>query len=198
MTDIYESRPYTYLIGWKSLDTWYYGVRYAKAANPNELCVKYFTSSKYVKAFIQLHGLPDVVEIRKTFSDKKSAMLWENKVLRRLKVVESRRWLNQTYNMGPDFKVSKRNTIPGMLAAKAKMTGKTWEELFGIEKASQMRKRCQESGRAVWRDPALVARMKVRNNTENYKKAALKRWSNPEERAQRLESLKYARSCKTK
>jgi hypothetical protein len=40
------SISYTYLIGWSKLDKWYYGVRYASNCNPDELWVKYKTSSK--------------------------------------------------------------------------------------------------------------------------------------------------------
>ena len=41
-------KPYTYLIGWTNYDMWYYGVRYTKDADPNELWKKYFTSSKHL------------------------------------------------------------------------------------------------------------------------------------------------------
>ena len=64
--------PYTYLIGWSHLNTYYYGVRFANnnkdIANPDELWVTYFTSSKYVSEFRELNGEPDIVEVRKTFN----------------------------------------------------------------------------------------------------------------------------------
>ena len=67
--------PYTYLIGWSKLNTWYYGSRFALKSNclyetgchPDDLFVTYFTSSKYVKNFIKLNGNPDIIQIRKTF-----------------------------------------------------------------------------------------------------------------------------------
>jgi hypothetical protein len=91
--------PYTYLIGWSKLNVWYYGVRFAKRCHPSELWVTYFTSSKVVKTYRSDHGEPDIVEIRKTFNDVKSARNWETKVLKRLKVISSKHWLNQTDNI---------------------------------------------------------------------------------------------------
>lgn len=41
------------------------------------------------------YGEPDVIAIRKTFSEPKEALAWEQKVLRRLKVLRDQRWLNR-------------------------------------------------------------------------------------------------------
>ena len=48
--------PYTYIIGWSSLNKWYYGVRYAKNCKPEDLWKTYFTSSKHVKEFLTGNG----------------------------------------------------------------------------------------------------------------------------------------------
>ena len=88
-------QPYTYLIGWSKLDRWYYGVRFARNCNPNELWVKYFTSSKFVHEFRKINGEPDVIQVRKVFSCIVEAQIWENKVLHRLNVVDSSKWLNR-------------------------------------------------------------------------------------------------------
>lgn len=90
--------PYTYLIGWPELNTWYYGVRFAKKCNPSDLWNPYKTSSRHVKQFTAIHGDPPVKLVRKTFSDAISARVWESKVLKRLKVVQDIRWLNKTDN----------------------------------------------------------------------------------------------------
>jgi hypothetical protein len=92
--------PYTYLIGWSALDTWYYGCRYSEkqCVNPSDLWISYFTSSEYVKQFREIHGEPDIIQIRKTFNSAKQTLDWEHKVLRRLKVTSSSKWLNKTDN----------------------------------------------------------------------------------------------------
>lgn len=90
--------PYTYLIGWTNHNKWYYGVRFAKNCHPSDLWNTYFTSSKIVKKYRELYGEPDIVQIRKTFSDRNAAIIWEEKVLKRMNVIYNDIWLNKTSN----------------------------------------------------------------------------------------------------
>lgn len=85
--------PYTYLVGWSKQNVWYYGVRTAKNCNPADFWVRYFTSSKHVKSFRASYGEPDVLQIRKTFDSSTKALVWEEKVIRRV-ALKSERWLN--------------------------------------------------------------------------------------------------------
>lgn len=107
--------PYTYLIGWSSKNVWYYGVRYAKGCHPNDLMNTYFTSSKLVESYIKNDGIPDVVQIRKTFNDQKDARAWEHKVLRRIKAIHREDFINKTDNISfePKFGI-KRPGIGGV------------------------------------------------------------------------------------
>lgn len=94
-TSIYK--PYTYLIGWSIIEKYYYGVEYAqkgKIANPANLWTTYFTSSKIIKQMRMEFGEPDIVKVRKVFDDARSSVLWEDKVLRRLDVLNNEKWLN--------------------------------------------------------------------------------------------------------
>ena len=93
--------PYTYLIGWSKLDKWYYGRRTAKNCNPSDLWVKYFTSSKVVKAFRIINGEPDVIQIRRTFSNHIECAKWECEVLRRIDAQHHPKLLNL---LNGDFK----------------------------------------------------------------------------------------------
>ncbi len=97
---------YTYLLGWSKLNMFYYGVRFAKNSRPEDLWIRYKTSSKYVKGFASLHGDPDIIQIRKTFNNIDKARLWEHKVLRRLKVVSKDFFLNKTDNKSIDITCS--------------------------------------------------------------------------------------------
>jgi hypothetical protein len=92
---------YTYLIGWSNHNKWYYGVRYSKDANPDELWKRYFTSSKVVKYFMEVNGDPDIIEIRKTFDSPVKARVWESKVLNRMRVSSDNKFLNITTNAAP-------------------------------------------------------------------------------------------------
>lgn len=87
--------PYTYLIGWSQHNKWYYGVKYAKGCHPSQFWRTYFTSSKYVREMRDIHGDPDIIEIRKTFSNSESARMWEHKVLKRMNVVHNDMWINR-------------------------------------------------------------------------------------------------------
>ena len=91
-------QPYTYLIGWTELGISYYGVRYSHDCKPNDLWNPYKTSSTHVAEFIAKHGEPDVIQVRKTFIEVPVAQNWEHRVLKRIKAVNSDRWLNKTDN----------------------------------------------------------------------------------------------------
>jgi len=92
--DIYDRTPYTYLIGWRLHNKWYYGARYGAGCHPSDLWTKYFTSSRIVKRLRAKIGDPDVIQVRRTFKSHKDAILWEHKVLRRLKVSKKDMWIN--------------------------------------------------------------------------------------------------------
>ncbi len=178
---------YTYLIGWSKHDKYYYGVRYAKGAKPEELWRSYFTSSKFVLRFRHEHGEPDIVEVRRVFNDRESATLWEHKVLKRLKVNKNDKWLNKTYNGCFEFRGAK-NTIPGAMAAAEKYRGKSYEEIFG-EKAEDMRAirkklKHTEASKDKMRKPKDPAAK------ERYRQAAIRRWANKEEREKLCASMR--------
>jgi hypothetical protein len=89
---------YTYLLGWSRYKKYYYGVRYSKHAKTEDVGVTYFSSSKYVKNFIDEFGNPDIIDIRKLFNNKEKALDWEGKVLKRMSVVSDDRFLNRWDN----------------------------------------------------------------------------------------------------
>lgn len=98
-----EYLPYTYLIGWSSLNKWYYGVEYGikktPCANPQNLWTTYFTSSNLVKYYRKTYGEPDVVQVRKIFSKgsfelrMEASINWEKRVLSRINITNNI-WLN--------------------------------------------------------------------------------------------------------
>jgi len=96
---------YTYLIGWKNINKWYYGVKYSKDSNPETFWKKYFTSSTHVSEIRKKYGEPDIIQIRKTFSTSEKARLWEHRVLKRRKVVYDEKWINKTDNICFDPKL---------------------------------------------------------------------------------------------
>jgi hypothetical protein len=139
MNNIYT--PYTYLIGWSEHRIYYYGVRFSKKCHPSDLWKTYFTSSKYVKQFREEHGEPDIIQIRKTFKDSKSAILWEEKVLKRINAIKSEMWLNK--NVSGHWSTS--NSTPNPLK------GKTYKEIYGEEKSSIWNDKRREGNLKWWK-----------------------------------------------
>ena len=104
-----ETIPFTYLIKHIPTNKYYYGVRFKKGCHPKDLWTKYFTSSKKVKGLIKRYGKKSFIfEIRKTFKTPQEAISWENKVLKRMKVIYRDDFLNLTDNKSIDpFHLSK-------------------------------------------------------------------------------------------
>jgi hypothetical protein len=104
--------PFTYLVKHIPTNKYYYGVKFKKGCNPNDLWTKYFTSSKKVKGLIRKYGKKSFLfEIRKTFKTQKQAREWEHKVLRRLKVIYRNDFLNQSDSLHIDPKIISRSKM---------------------------------------------------------------------------------------
>ncbi len=91
-----DRTPFTYLIGWKKLNVWYYGRRTAKGCHPNDLWKTYFTSSKVVKNFTKIHGEPDIVKIHMIFNDVTQCCIQEELYLKTNDAKNNGHFLNQT------------------------------------------------------------------------------------------------------
>jgi hypothetical protein len=90
-------KPYTYLIKHKPTNRVYYGMRAANKVDPQQdLWQHYFTSSPKVQQLIEETGRDSFeVEVRRVFEAKEQAVAWETRVLRRCRVLEDNRWINQ-------------------------------------------------------------------------------------------------------
>jgi hypothetical protein len=90
-------KTYTYLIKHTPSGKVYYGYRSANRVEPHEdLWKRYFTSSPKVQRLIDETGVDSFdVEIRKIFDTKEQASNWETRVLRRCRVLNDDRWINQ-------------------------------------------------------------------------------------------------------
>jgi hypothetical protein len=90
-------KPYTYLVKHRPTGRVYYGYRSANKVDPeHDLWKQYFTSSPGVEKLIEETGVDSFdVEIRRVFETKEQASNWETRVLRRCRVLEDNRWINQ-------------------------------------------------------------------------------------------------------
>ena len=123
-------QPYTYLLVWSKYNLRYYGCRYAKNCYPDELWVSYFTSSKYVADTVEKYGDPDIIYIDQIFSDIRSTLEYEKKILSEHDVINSNLWLNK--NIGGIFNKSpmtgRKHTNQSKLKMSRSSTGKKHSE----------------------------------------------------------------------
>lgn len=131
-----EYKPYCYLVGWTKYNKWYYGSEYGsktKIANPANLWVTYFTSSKEVASMRALHGEPDIIEIRRVFNNRAATTMWEHKVLKRVKAPQNDKWLNQTDNKAIVNSIETQKIIASKISAKLKGRKKSDEHIQKIK-----------------------------------------------------------------
>ena len=165
---------YTYLIGWSKFNKFYYGVRFSKNCRPEDLWVTYFTSSKHVKTFADLYGDPDIIQIRKTFEDENKARLWEEKVLKKMKVVKNDKWINKTDNISIDSECALKGTLTHI---GKKRSEKTKQKLRGPKSEQHKlnmkiaRKKLFESG---YKNPNPALREDVKKKMSEIKKVSQK------------------------
>lgn len=98
---VMDTNPYVYLIGWTKLDTWYCGASWRKGCHPSKLWTKYFTSSKYVKAFREENSEPDHIEILKEFTNKEDTIAFEIEKIIEFDAIRKSNWLNK--NIGGKY-----------------------------------------------------------------------------------------------
>jgi hypothetical protein len=96
-------KPFTYLLTHKKTGKRYYGVRYWKNADPSELWNTYFSSSQIIKRLVKEEG-PEAfdAEVRKVFSSKEKALLWEQRFLTKVDAARNAMWFNR-HNGGKNF-----------------------------------------------------------------------------------------------
>ncbi len=143
--------PFTYRVGWSSINKHYYGVRYAKGCSPSDLWTRYFTSSKMVKKFRQQYGDPDIIEVRRTFSDSESARLWEQKVLHKLGAAQSENWLNEHNS---DNKFYNKGYLPSKDTIEKRRKSNT-----GKKRSEETKRKIGESNSVKCRTPELRQRI---------------------------------------
>jgi hypothetical protein len=118
------------------------------------LWTKYFSSSAIVKKLIAEYGVDSFeFEVRRTFDNGKSALLWEHKVLRRLNASERPDWINR-HNGGSKFRGPEHHTPETIEKFRKKLIGKKRSE-EAKERYRKSAKKREELRRANnWTMPA--------------------------------------------
>jgi hypothetical protein len=126
-------------------------VQYGRNANPDNFWKTYFTSSKHVSYRLKQYGKECFqFEIRKTFDAPMKAKLWEERVLRRMKVVEKSEWLNKNDSIAPPHYTGEKNPF------------------FGKHHSEETKNKVRKKAKNRFEDPTFVEKyasaMKNRNN----------------------------------
>jgi len=140
-------KAYTYLIGWSSMNKYYFGLRYKRGCKTTDLWTKYFTSSKQVKIMREFFGEPDIIQIRTMFDDISKAREHEHKILRRLQVLKNDKWLNNTTN-----KAFSNNNNASLFLDPVKKQ-KWYENVCKAARSDRKRAVARENNRKQFSDP---------------------------------------------
>lgn len=166
--------PYTYLIGWKKYNKYYYGVRYAEktkclyetGCHPDDLWNTYFTTSEKVKDFRNEYGEPDIIEVRKTFNNANDAIKWEEKVLHKIGVLNNNKWLNENVSGAIQIKRGKDHPWYGKKHSKeTKKKMSEWQQgekspRFGTHHSEETKQKMSESQKEKTKSKETKERMK--------------------------------------
>ena len=115
----------------------YYGVRSSEKV-PEVDFINYFSSSKPVKNLVKLHGKGSFIwKIRKLFTSRSLAKIWERKFLTRIDAKNRKDWLNQTNDDYPNFDNTGKKFPPRTLEHRLNLS----KACKGIKKTEEQRKR---------------------------------------------------------
>ena len=105
MTKGTTMKPYTYIVEFIPTGKKYYGVKFAKDANPETFWENYFTSSKVIKDLIADHGIDSFkASVDKVFETPEEAVSYELKYLQSIQ--DKSEWLNQNFGTWYDMQSS--------------------------------------------------------------------------------------------
>lgn len=142
--------PYTYILKWTKLKIYYFGVRYSSKCEPDDLFKTYFTSSKHVKYFIRINGIPDIIKVTKIFQSAHAALEWEKKFLARVNAINNPHFLNRS--VAGHF--STKTSIPN------KIKGQTYQDAYGTEKTQHIKEKQAYKKKLYWESEEGMLRRK--------------------------------------
>lgn len=99
----HDRTPYTYVITHLPTGKRYYGSRYSRYCKPEDLWVKYFTSSRSVHNLIEQDGQNAFTfSVRRIFTTVEECRSWESRFLHKIDARFNDQWIN-AHNGGSDF-----------------------------------------------------------------------------------------------
>jgi len=117
-------KPFSYVLTHKPSGKRYYGIRISKNADPSQLWISYFSSSKIIKKMIEDEGKEVFsYQVRRVFETREGALRWETKFLTKIKAKDNPLWLNR-HNGGKKFTFSGQHSAETKQAISQKLKGR--------------------------------------------------------------------------
>lgn len=160
-------------------------------AHPDNLWTNYFTSSDHVDSMRSFHGEPDVIQVRRTFATAEQALVWEQRLIRRLGAVSDPRWINRCVFGDKIFSIDE-DTRKRIVETR-RTNGKPWHSTetasrISISNKGVPRRRSKEDQERI------AQQFKVLNEDPDFQKKRKmgneRRWSDPVEISRQSELLK--------
>jgi len=180
------TQPFTYRIQFIPTGEYYYGVRYKKDCKPEDLWVKYFTSSSTVKQLIETHGKSAFrTEIRKVFNTPEEAIAWEGRVNKYTRIWPN--YLNKTDIKALGNQFGKKGGLIGGQVSKNNQKGifdpdnqkmrPIWGKAAG-DKIVEMQRGIHDPLKPWLNDPVKVNNMKQGSLKGGAKTGSMPWWNN--------------------
>jgi len=169
--------PFSYYLYHRPTKQYYYGIRHRRGCHPSELWVKYFSSSSLVKKLIEQYGADSFEwQVRKTFNDSTSAVIWEHRFLTRINAAGRNDWLNR-HNGGNKFRgpVSHTENTKQKISRKTKGIKKSDKTRFKMKESAKLR---EAQRRATgWKMPEDFAQRMVQTRKDKIEKGLIDPYS---------------------
>lgn len=159
--------PYTYLLKFKvdGQTRYYYGVRYGNVRLgrkiSEDLFVHYFTSSKSVRALLEMGIKPFEMIVHRRFNDRNQACQFEVQFLQRIKAASRPDFINQIDKFDNSLVYSGQGigrVVSLEVRKKISIGSGKWQA------DPEYRKQRKAKMKAMWQDPAFVSKMKKKND----------------------------------
>ncbi len=172
-----KTTPFCYYLYHRPTKQHYYGIRYRRGCQPQDLWTKYFSSSSLVKKLINQYGADSFDwQIRKTFDNPISALLWEHRLLTRINAAGRSDWLNR-HNGGNRFR--------GPTAHTEKTKQKISKSIKGTKKSDETKKKMSSSSlkdrlrrrKEGWKMPKDFAKRMLQTRNDKINKGLINPYS---------------------
>ena len=117
-----DRTPFTYVVTHIPTGKKYYGSRYKKYCQPEDLWTTYFTSSQNIHSLIQETGKQSfLISIRKIFATVEECRYWESRFLHKINAQLNPNWINAHNGDSKFYNISSASNITKQRMSKVRL-----------------------------------------------------------------------------